>query len=190
MGLHYPATDIPRVRSACEFLGQLLSFQFAREEGWMRAGDGRYELQSPVMHDAFRRDGFAISTDPETIDRRAVWNFLCTSYWSAGIDYPAVDRAIDNSLCFTLIAPDGGLAGFGRAVTDRVRFAWLADIFVLPEYRGRGLGVWLVETMLAHPDLRGLRIQLATRDAHGLYERFGFRAADGERIMERPRPVS
>jgi len=117
MGLHYPATDIPRVRSACEFLGQLLSFQFAREEGWMRAGDGRYELQSPIMHDAFRRDGFAISTDPETIDRRAVWNFLCTSYWSAGIDYPAVDRAIDNSLCFTLIAPDGGLAGFAPVET-------------------------------------------------------------------------
>jgi predicted N-acetyltransferase YhbS len=73
-------------------------------------------------------------------------------------------------------------------VTDRARFAWLADVFVLAEHRGSGLGVWLVQTMLDHPDLRGLRILLATADAHGLYERFGFSAADGERIMERPRP--
>jgi predicted N-acetyltransferase YhbS len=61
-------------------------------------------------------------------------------------------------------------------------------VFVLAEHRGSGLGVWLVQTMLDHPDLRGLRILLATADAHGLYERFGFRAVDGQRIMERPRP--
>jgi GNAT superfamily N-acetyltransferase len=73
-------------------------------------------------------------------------------------------------------------------VTDRARFAWLADVFVLAEHRGRGLGVWLVQTMLAHPDLRGLRVMLGTADAHGLYVRFGFRAVDPERIMERPQP--
>ncbi|MGB9184190.1 MAG: GNAT family N-acetyltransferase [Solirubrobacteraceae bacterium] len=140
------------------------------------------------MTDSRHPDGYAISTDPARIDRRAVWEFLGTSYWSPGIEFEVVDRAIDNSLPFVLLAPGGELAGFARAVTDLARFAWLADVFVLAEHRGSGLGVWLVQTMLDHPDLRGLRILLATADAHGLYERFGFRAVDGQRIMERPRP--
>jgi GNAT superfamily N-acetyltransferase len=86
-----------------------------------------------------------------------------------------VERAIANSLCFGLYAPDGAQAGFARAVTDRATWAYIADVFVLEAHRGRGLGVWLMETVLAHPDLQGLRrIELATDDAHGLYERFGF----------------
>lgn len=134
------------------------------------------------------QDAYTISDDPARVDRRTVWEFLNTSYWSPGIAPETVDRGIDNSLVFSLLAPSGDQAGFARAVTDRARFAWLADVFVLPDHRGRGLGVWLVETALAHPDLRGLRIMLATNDAHALYERFGFRAVDPQRVMERPRP--
>jgi GNAT superfamily N-acetyltransferase len=133
-----------------------------------------------------RRDGYEISTDPARLDRAAIHRFLRTSYWSPGIERELVDRGIDNSLPFGLYDPAGGQAGFARVITDRARFGWLADVFVLPAHRGRGLGVWLVETVLSHPDLSGLRLLLATRDAHTLYERFGFSAADAQRIMERP----
>jgi GNAT superfamily N-acetyltransferase len=134
-----------------------------------------------------RRDGYLISTDPRLLDRAAIWSFLRTSYWSPGIARDVVDRGIDNSLVFGLYEDaTGAQAGFARAVTDRSRFAWLADVFVLDEHRGRGLGVWLVETVIAHPELAGLRLMLATADAHGLYERFGFVPADPERILDRP----
>ncbi len=132
-----------------------------------------------------REDGYRISTDGELVDREAVYRFLTTSYWSPGIDRETVSRGIDNSLVFGLLAPGGAQAGFGRVVTDRTRFAWLADVFVLEPHRGRGLGVWLVETLLSHPELRDLRILLGTADAHGLYARFGFRAVDPSSLMER-----
>lgn len=98
----------------------------------------------------------------------------------------SVDRGIDNSLVFGLYDATGAQAGFARAITHRARFAGLADVFVLAEHRGRGLGVWLVETVIAHPELAGLRLMLATADAHGLYERFGFVPVDPERVLERP----
>lgn len=133
------------------------------------------------------RDGYVVSNDPGRLDREAIWRYLRTSYWSPGIARDVVERAIDNSsLVFGLYAPQGAQAGFARVVTDRARFAWLADVFVLEEHRGRGLGVWLVETVVAHPDLAGLRFVLATADAHGLYERFGFGPVDAARMMERP----
>jgi GNAT superfamily N-acetyltransferase len=120
--------------------------------------------------------GYEISTDPARLDLDLIHRFLSReAYWSPGVPRDVVERALANSLCFGLFAPGGAQAGFARAVTDRATFAYLADVFVLPEHRGRGLGVWLVETVLAHPDLQGLRrIELATVDAHGLYERFGF----------------
>jgi GNAT superfamily N-acetyltransferase len=132
--------------------------------------------------------GYEISTDPARLDLDVIHRFLSEdAYWSPGVARDVVERALANSLCFGLFAPDGGQAGFARAVTDRATFAYLADVFVLPAHRGRGLGVWLVETMLAHPDLQGLRrIELATVDAHGLYERFGFRPlARVERFLAR-----
>jgi GNAT superfamily N-acetyltransferase len=133
-----------------------------------------------------RRDGYEISTDPARLDRRTIHEFLRTSYWAEGVDRETVERAIEHSLPFGLYSQTGAQAGFARAVTDTARFAWLADVFVLPEHRGRGLGVWLVETVLAHPDVQGLRVFLGTRDAHGLYRRFGFVPVDAERMMERP----
>lgn len=133
----------------------------------------------------WRRAGYLISTDRERLDRKVIWRFLRTSYWSPNIARDVVERAIENSLVFGLFAADGEQAGFARIVTDRARFAWLADVFVLEPHRGQGLGVWLVETILSHPELGDLRIVLGTADAHGLYERFGFRAVDAERMMER-----
>ena len=136
-----------------------------------------------------RDDGYTISTDPDRVDRHAVWEFLRTSYWSPGIEFEQVSQGIDNSLVFGLADPSGAQAGFARAVTDRTRFAWLADVFVLESHRGRGLGVWLVQTVLRHPDLARLRILLGTADAHGLYARFGFAPVNAQRMMERRPPA-
>jgi GNAT superfamily N-acetyltransferase len=121
------------------------------------------------------RDGYLISDDRARLDVDAIWGFLRTAYWSPNVPREVVASSIPNSLCFGLYAPDGSQAGFARAVTDRATFAWLADVFVLEPHRGRGLGVWLVETVLEHPDLQGVRqVILATADAHDLYRRFGF----------------
>lgn len=135
----------------------------------------------------WRRDDYLISTDPKLLDREAIWSFLRTSYWAKGVPREAIERSFDHSLVFGLYLDRDGRqqAGFARAVTDRARFAWLGDVFVLEGHRGSGLGVWLIESMLSHPDLAGTRIVLGTADAHGLYERFGFRAVDASRMMER-----
>jgi GNAT superfamily N-acetyltransferase len=133
----------------------------------------------------WHHDGFLISTDRDRLDRETIWRFLRTAYWSPGIERDVVERAIENSLAFGLFDPDGAQAGFARVVTDRARFGWLADVFVLDAHRGKGLGVWLVETALSHPELDGLRILLGTADAHTLYERLGFLPVDATRMMER-----
>lgn len=132
-----------------------------------------------------REDGYSVTMAPDRVDLDVVWGFLSQSYWSPGIARDVVARGIGNSIPFSVFDPSGAQVGFARVVTDRARFAWLADVFVLPAHRGRGLGVWLVETVVTHPDLAGVRIVLATADAHGLYERFGFRAVDVTRMMER-----
>ena len=133
------------------------------------------------------RDGYEISTDDARLDRTLIHRFLHDdSYWARGIPREIMDRAIDHSLCFGLYAGDGRQVGFARAITDRAAIAYLADVFVLEQHRGRGLGKWLIETVLGHPDLQGLRrLFLGTADAHSLYERFGFRPlADPGRMME------
>lgn len=137
--------------------------------------------------------GYEIDTDAARVDVDAVHRFLSEeSYWSPGVPRDVVERSLRGSLCFGLYAPDGALAGFARAVTDRAVFAYLADVFVLLEHRGQGLGVWLIETMLGHPELQGLRrVFLVTEDAHGLYERFGFGPPRSiERFMEIAREPS
>jgi GNAT superfamily N-acetyltransferase len=131
------------------------------------------------------RGAFSISTDPERLDRALIHEFLGGSYWARGIDRDTVDRSIEGALCFGLYA--GAVqVGFARVITDRATFAYLADVFVLDSHRGQGLGVWLMEAVRAHPDLQGLRRWiLMTRDAHGLYEKFGFRRIeDPNRCME------
>ncbi len=131
------------------------------------------------------QDGYEIDTDNSRLDLNAIHEFLKTAYWSEGIPRDIVQRSIDHSLCFGLYAKDGDQAGFARAVTDRATFAYLGDVFVLPTHQGRGLGKWLVEAVLSHPDVKGLRrLMLATRDAHGLYARFGFTTPEPGRLME------
>ncbi len=103
--------------------------------------------------DAATRDGYEISTDADRLDVEAIWGFLRTAYWSEGVERDVVVRSIEGSIPFGLYAPGGEQAGFARAVTDSATFAWIADVFVLEPHRGRGLGVWLVETVLAHPDV-------------------------------------
>jgi GNAT superfamily N-acetyltransferase len=130
--------------------------------------------------------GYEISTDAARLDRELVHRFLSEeSYWARGIPRDVVGRAIENSLCFGLYSGTEQI-GFARVVTDRAAIAYLGDVFVVAEHRGRGLGKWLIETVMAHPDLQGLRrFMLGTEDAHSLYERFGFRPlARPERMME------
>lgn len=135
------------------------------------------------------RGEFRIMYGAGAVDLDAVHAFLVTSYWAEGISRDLVSRAIDGSLPFSLFRADRQI-GFARAITDRATYAYVADVYVLPEYRGQGLGHWLMATMLAHPDLQGLRrLGLVTRDAHSLYAAFGFRPlAAPDRHMEITRP--
>ncbi|MBD2769754.1 GNAT family N-acetyltransferase [Hymenobacter sp. BT664] len=135
--------------------------------------------------------GYLLSTDPARLDVAVIHGWLSgESYWARHIPLATVERAIANSLNFGLYAPDGRQAGFCRVVTDRATFAWLCDVFVLPEFRGHGLAKWLVERVLAHPDLQNLRRHLlATLDAHSLYQRFGYEPLSSpERWLERKHP--
>jgi GNAT superfamily N-acetyltransferase len=117
---------------------------------------------------------FRVSTDPQALDVAAIHVSLTRSYWASGITREIVASSISNSLCFGLF--DGSAQiGFARVISDRATFAYLCDVYVLEDYRGRGLGKWLIEVVTSHPDLRRLRrFVLATRDAHALYEKFGF----------------
>jgi GNAT superfamily N-acetyltransferase len=136
-----------------------------------------------------RDDGFEISTDPARLDRAAIHAFLRETYWSPGLPREAFERSLQHSIPFGLYDPAGGQAGFARVTGDRVALAYLGDVFVLPEHRGRGLGVWLVQCVLEHPELQEVRRwYLATADAHDLYRRFGFEnASDPARHMFRER---
>jgi GNAT superfamily N-acetyltransferase len=135
------------------------------------------------------RDGYRITTDPQEIDRAAAHAYLSRSYWAEGVPQEIVDRSIDNSMAFAVFEGKKQV-GFARVTTDRATFAYVADVYVLEEYRGRGLALWLMETILAHPDLQGLRRWLlTTRDAHDLYKKVGFvPAARTQRFMEIDRP--
>lgn len=131
------------------------------------------------------RGPFSISTDAGRLDRAAIHGFLAGSYWARGVPRAVVDRSIEGALCFGVYEGDAQV-GFARVITDRATFAYLADVFVLESHRGRGIAAWLMEVIMAHPDLQNLRRWiLMTRDAHGLYRKFGFREiADAARCME------
>ena len=129
-------------------------------------------------------EGYEISSDPSRLDVDAIWRFLNTAYWSAGVERDVVESSIQGSIVFGMYAPDGSQAGFARLVTDGATFAWLADLFVLAEHRGRGLGATLAEAAVEHASRLGLRqVLLATADAHALYERFGFEPTEPGRYM-------
>lgn len=113
---------------------------------------------------------------------------LGTTYWAATRPPEAIRRSWDNSPVVFGLYRGEEIAGWARVVTDFVAIAYLADVFLIPEHRGRGLGLWLVETVVGHPDLLTVRWLLHTNDAHGLYRRVGFTEANAARLLERPRP--
>jgi GNAT superfamily N-acetyltransferase len=142
----------------------------------------------PGVHE-WRRSPYLVSTDKQRVDLAVVHGFLTTAYWSEGIPLEVVRHAIEHSLVFGVYAGDHQ-AGLARVITDYATFAYVADVFILDAYRGQGLGLWLMECVIAHPHLQSLRRwTLFTRDAHGLYEKVGFqRASNTERLMERSFP--
>ena len=130
-----------------------------------------------------------VTCDPAKLDRAMIAEFLASSYWAKGIPSVTVEKSLEHSLCFALL--DGSRqVGFARVISDYATIAFLNDVFVLPEYRGRGLSKWLMECIISHPELQGLRRwMLATRDAHRLYEKFGFTSLKKPEVfMERHDP--
>lgn len=142
-----------------------------------------------------RRGLYRISTDPAQLQLGVIHGYLTRSYWAEGVSREVVARALEHSLNFGLYLDDGGSddggpaeqIGFARVVSDYATFAYLADVFVLEAHRGQGLATWLIGAALAHPRLQGLRTwALFTRDAHGLYRKFGFATPDDpKRVMWR-----
>ena len=135
----------------------------------------------------WRKADFVISTDRSRLNIEFIHSFLSTrAYWAIGRSLEVVQRAIANSLNFGVF--DGSKQiGFARVVTDYATFGWVADVFIIDEYRGLGLGIWLIEVITSHPNLQGFRRWiLATRDAHELYRRFGFNdLSNPQRYMEK-----
>ncbi|MCX6317945.1 MAG: GNAT family N-acetyltransferase [Bacteroidetes bacterium] len=143
-------------------------------------------------HYEVKKDEFRISTDPALLDVNLIHHYLSAeSYWARNIPRVTVEQSIQHSLCFGMYNGDAQ-TGFARLITDRATFAYLADVFILPDYRGRGLSKWLIETIQSHPELQQLRRwMLGTRDAHGLYEQFGWTPLDEaacQRFMQRHFP--
>jgi GNAT superfamily N-acetyltransferase len=137
----------------------------------------------------WHRGEYTVTTDPARVDLAVVHGYLVNSYWAKGIPLEVVRRAIEHSLNFS-IYHGAAQVGFARVITDYATFGYLGDVFVLESHRGRGLSKWVMELIVAHPDLQGFRRWvLLTRDAHGLYRQFGFTAiAAPDRYMERWTP--
>ncbi len=129
---------------------------------------------------------YTITTEKSKIQFEVVYNFLSNSYWSKNISRTLVQKAIENSVCFSVFYKNNQI-GFARVITDKASFGYLADVFILELYRGKGLSKWLMQTILDYPELQGFRSwMLATKDAHGLYEKFDFKLTnDTTRIMRK-----
>ena len=138
----------------------------------------------------WRRGAYLVSTDPTRLQMDVIHGFLLTSYWAKGIPRETVARSIEHSLCFGIYDGTGAQVGFARVVSDFATVAYLGDVFVLEAHRGRSLSKFLMECITRHPALQELRRWiLLTRDAHGLYRKFGFTALkSADRYMELHRP--
>lgn len=134
----------------------------------------------------WQRGDYTISTDKRRLDLHVIHTFLDASYWAAGRSVETIKRSIENSLAFGIFKGNAQV-GFARVITDYATFAWIADVFVLEDFRGQGLAKWLMETISLYPELKGLRRWvLATKDAHELYRKFGFNELKKpQRWMER-----
>lgn len=137
----------------------------------------------------YQRGEFTISTDNTQLDIEVIHSFLDTSYWAAGRSIETIRRSIENSLPFGVYKGEQQV-GFARVITDYATFAWIADVFILDQFQAQGLGKWLMEVIISHPELQGFRRWvLATKDAHEMYRRFGFdELKRPERWMERHDP--
>lgn len=134
----------------------------------------------------YKRDQFTISDDPSRLDIEAICDFLSRAYWADKRPREVIEKSIQFSLNFGVYERDRQI-GFARVVTDHATFAYLCDVFIHEDYRGKALGKWMMECILAHPELMGLRRwSLATSDAHGLYKQFGFtELSDPSKWMEK-----
>jgi len=118
---------------------------------------------------------YVVSTDKNKLDINTIFNFLSNSYWAKDTTIEKVKNSIEHSLCFGIYINNIQI-GFARVITDYTGFAYIADVFVLENFRGRGLSKWLMNVILNYPELQGLRRWLlATKDAHSLYKKFGFK---------------
>ncbi len=135
---------------------------------------------------ASRMQNYSVSSEPSRLDLDVIHGFLAQSYWAKGVPRSVVEKALQHSLCFGVYDDAAGQVGFARMITDRATFAYLADVFILPEHRGQGLSKRLMDAVVSHADLQGLRrMVLATSDAHGLYAQYGFESiAKPELFME------
>lgn len=131
-------------------------------------------------------NNYIISTNNKQMQLDVIHDFITNSYWARGIPFETMAKAVKNSLCFGVFTDNDKQVGFARLITDKATYAYLADVFILPEHQGQGLAKQLMERIIAHKDLQGLRrISLATHDAHSLYERYGFKPlATPEIFME------
>ena len=140
------------------------------------------------------KDGFEITTNPDKIDLEKLHRFLAyESYWAQNIPFDILKKSVKNSLNFSLLdSKTGTFVGFARLITDKATFAYLADVYVNTNYRGKGLGKWLIETIMKHPEVQGLRNWLLyTKDAHGLYKQYGWKELeDTKRAMVIRKPAT
>ncbi len=122
------------------------------------------------------RDNYIITTDKEKVNIVVLHRYLSEeAYWSIGIPFEIVTKAIENSICFSILSPSKEFVGFARMITDQATFGYLADVFVIDQFKGQGLGKWLIQTIMDFPDFSRLRNWfLYTKDAHSLYERYGW----------------
>lgn len=131
--------------------------------------------------------GYTISNDKDKLDLLVIHDFLSNrSYWAKNRSYETVVRSVENSLCFGMYNESDTMIGFARVVSDCAVFAYIMDVFILEEYRNKGLGKKLMDGIMKHPDLQGLqRIMLATKDAHEMYRKFGFKMTESaDKLME------
>ncbi|WP_338365926.1 GNAT family N-acetyltransferase [uncultured Pseudoalteromonas sp.] len=134
---------------------------------------------------------YTISTDKNKLNFKVIYHFIANSYWAKGIPKSVMQKAIDNSMCFGVYSAQNEQVGFARVVTDNATFAYLADVFIIPDLQGNGLSKLLVKTIVEHPDLQGLRrFLLATADAHGLYAQYGFKPIDNPAQLMQINPAN
>jgi len=136
--------------------------------------------------------GYKISSETSDMDISVIHGYIARSYWAENIPLNTMEMAINNSLCFGVFTDSGNQVAFARMITDTATFAYLADVFVLEEHRGKGISKWIMKNIIEHPKLQGIRrMALATSDAHGLYEQFGFKALSSPKsFMELHQQIS